>query len=47
MAILESTISPGSDAFAANRAGMLALLGRVRAAEQRAIDASNASRVRF
>ncbi len=47
MTILESTLSPGSEAFAANRAGMLALLGRVRAAEQRAIDASNASRARF
>ena len=47
MTALESTISPGSEAFAANRAGMLALLARVRAAEQRAIDASNASRARF
>ena len=47
MSTLESTLSPGSDAFAANRAGMLALLARVRAAEQRAVAASNASRARF
>jgi geranyl-CoA carboxylase beta subunit len=33
MAVIESTVSPGSEAFAANRAGMLALIDRVRTAE--------------
>ena len=47
MAAIESTISTGSEAFAANRAGMLALIERIRTAENRAVDASNASRKRF
>jgi len=47
MAIIESTVSPGSDAFKANREGMLALIGRVRGCERRAIDASGKSRERF
>jgi geranyl-CoA carboxylase beta subunit len=47
MATIESTISPGSEAFSANRSGMLALLGRVRSAEARAIAASNKSQQRF
>ena len=47
MAIIESTVSPGSDAFEANRAGMLALLERVRGYEQRSIATSSRSRERF
>ena len=47
MAVIESTISPGGEAFATNRAGMLALIGRVRAAEARAVAASNRSHKRF
>ena len=47
MAVIESTISPGGEAFAANRAGMLALIARVRAAEARAVAASNRSHKRF
>ena len=38
---------PGSDSFAANRAGMLALIERIREAEGRAVAASSASRKRF
>ena len=47
MAVIESTVAPGSEAFANNRSGMLALLAQVRAAEARASDSSNASRARF
>lgn len=47
MATIESTISPGSDAFEANRAGMLALIERVRAFENRSITTSAKSRERF
>ena len=47
MAIIESTISPGGEAFAGHRAGMLALLDRVRAAEARAASTSSLSRPRF
>jgi geranyl-CoA carboxylase beta subunit len=47
MAVIESTVSTGSEAFASHREGMLALIARVRAAEQRAVAASNASRRRF
>ena len=47
MAVIESTISTGGDAFAANRAGMLALIERIRIAEGRAVAASSASRKRF
>ncbi|WP_234193803.1 acyl-CoA carboxylase subunit beta [Pseudacidovorax sp. NFM-22] len=47
MAIIESTISPGSDAFEANRAGMLALIERVRTYQQRSITTSAKSRERF
>ena len=32
MAIIESTIAPGSDAYKANRDGMLALIARMRGA---------------
>ena len=47
MATIESTVSTSSPAFADNRDAMLAQLGRVRAAEQRAVDASARSRERF
>ncbi|WP_420991933.1 acyl-CoA carboxylase subunit beta [Cupriavidus sp. 30B13] len=47
MAYIESRISPTSEASQANRAGMLALLERIRAFERRAADTSAASRERF
>src|SRR5574340_355648 len=47
MAIVESSVIPGSADYAANRDGMLALLDQVRAAEQRTIDKSQASSARF
>ena len=47
MPVLDSTLSPAGEAFAANRAHMLALLGQVRAYEQRTRDASGAARERF
>jgi len=47
MAHIESRISPTSEAAQANRAGMLALLDRIRAFELRAADTSAASRERF
>ncbi len=47
MTPIESTVSAASEAFQANRQHMLALLGRVQAAEQRARDASAAARARF
>ena len=47
MAIIETTVSPGSDAFEANRSGMLALLERVRGYERRSIATSAKSRERF
>ncbi|GAB7542998.1 acyl-CoA carboxylase subunit beta [Cupriavidus sp. 8B] len=47
MANIESRLSAGSEAFQANRAGMLALLERIRAFEQRAASTSAASRERF
>ncbi|MGO4330169.1 acyl-CoA carboxylase subunit beta [Cupriavidus sp. 2TAF22] len=47
MAHIESRISGGSEAFQANRSGMLALLERIRAFERRAADTSAASRERF
>ena len=37
MAIIESTISPSSEGFEANRSGMLALMERVRMYERRSI----------
>src|SRR4029077_1603316 len=37
MAVIESTIAPGSDAYKANRAGMLALISRMRALEERTL----------
>src|SRR5260370_34855311 len=47
MAITHSTIAPSSDAYKANRAGMLALISRMRALEQRARAASAAAKDRF
>src|SRR3954468_11830992 len=47
MPILESTISPGSDAFQVNRAGMLALIARMRELEARTRAASAAAKERF
>src|SRR4030088_346496 len=47
MAILESTIAPSSDAYKANRAGMLALIARMRALEERTRAASAAAKERF
>ena len=47
MAIIESTISLGSEAFQANRAGMLELIRRVRECEQRSVAKSAEARPRF
>ncbi len=47
MAIIETTISAGSEVYAANREGMLALLERVRALEERTRNTSAASKPRF
>ena len=47
MAIIESTVSPSSEAFQTNRAGMLALIERMRMLEARAADASAKAKDRF
>ena len=47
MALIETNISTGSDAFRANRDGMLTLLARVRELEERTRRASAASKERF
>src|SRR6201985_3146251 len=47
MAVIENTISPTSDGFKANREGMLALIARIRALEQRTRDASALAKERF
>ena len=47
MAIIESTIAPGSAAFKANRDGMLALIARMRGLEERTRAASAAAKDRF
>jgi geranyl-CoA carboxylase beta subunit len=47
MAILESTISPSGDTYQTNRAGMLALIARMRGLEERARAASAAAKERF
>ena len=47
MAIIESTIAPSSAAYRANRDGMLALIARMRALEERARAASAAAKDRF
>ncbi|MBB3176319.1 acyl-CoA carboxylase subunit beta [Variovorax sp. Sphag1AA] len=47
MTIIESTVSPSSDAFKANAEGMRALIDRVRGYEQRSVATSARSRERF
>src|ERR1700722_15983071 len=47
MAMIESTIAPSSEAYKANRAGMLALIARMRALEERTRAASAAAKDRF
>src|ERR1700744_3573680 len=47
MSILESTIASSSEAFRANRDGMLALIARMRALEDRTRAASSAAKDRF
>src|SRR6201997_3999405 len=47
MAILDSTISPHGDTFSTNRDGMLALIARMRALEERTRAASAAAKDRF
>ncbi len=47
MAVIESNISDGSDAYRSNREGMLALLQRVRTLEERARQKSASSKARF
>jgi geranyl-CoA carboxylase beta subunit len=47
MAILDSTIAPSSVAYKANRDGMLALIARMRALEERTRTASAAAKDRF
>src|SRR6266851_3230347 len=47
MTFLESTIAPSSDAYKANRAGMLALIARMRGLEERTRAASAAAKERF
>ena len=47
MATIESTISPGGEAFQANRDGMLALIERVHGYERRSVATSARSRERF
>src|ERR1700755_2910783 len=47
MPILDSPIAPSSEAYKANRAGMLALIARMRALEQRTRIASAAAKDRF
>src|ERR1700692_3373359 len=47
MTVIESTIAPSSDAYKANRDGMLALIARLRSLEERARAASAAAKDRF
>ena len=47
MAVIESTIAPGSEAFKANRAGMLALIDQMRMLEERTRAASASAKDRF
>jgi geranyl-CoA carboxylase beta subunit len=47
MSVIESTIFPASDAFKANRDGMLAMIARIRALEERTRAASAAAKERF
>ncbi|NVN86818.1 MAG: acyl-CoA carboxylase subunit beta [Rhodopseudomonas sp.] len=47
MALIESTVAPGSESYKASRVGMLALITRMRALEQRSRAASAKSGERF
>src|SRR5438132_13363415 len=47
MAVIESTIATHSDAYKANRDGMLALISRMRSLEERTRTASAAAKDRF
>jgi geranyl-CoA carboxylase beta subunit len=47
MAVIDSTIAPGSEAFKANRAGMLALIDQMRMLEERTRAASASAKDRF
>src|SRR6516165_6143678 len=47
MTVIENTISPNGDAFKTNRDGMLALIARMRALEERTRAASAAAKDRF
>src|SRR6201987_3996040 len=47
MAVIENTIGAGSEAFKVNRDGMLALIARMRALEERTRQASAAAKDRF
>ncbi|MDB5573558.1 MAG: acetyl-CoA carboxylase, partial [Tardiphaga sp.] len=47
MSIIDSTIAPSSEAFISNRDGMLALIGRLRALEERTRAASAKAKDRF
>src|ERR1700709_1910591 len=47
MAVIDSTIVPSSEAYKANRDGMLALIARMRALEERTRTASAAAKDRF
>ncbi|WP_315837838.1 acyl-CoA carboxylase subunit beta [Bradyrhizobium prioriisuperbiae] len=47
MALIDNTIAPSGAAFQANRAGMLALIDRMRSLEERARAASAAAKERF
>src|SRR6201987_3093352 len=47
MALIENTIATSGDAFKANRDGMLALISRMRALEERTRSASAAAKDRF
>src|SRR3954468_15206847 len=47
MAVIDSTIAASSLAYKANRDGMLALIGRMRALEERTRKASAAAKDRF
>src|SRR4051794_22742655 len=47
MPVIDSTIAPSSEAYKANRDGMLALIARMRALEERTRTASAAVKDRF
>src|ERR1700687_4219464 len=47
MAVIENTIAPSSDAYKANRAGMLALIARMRSLKERSRPAAPAATDRF